>query len=162
MSLPRLLRRPLGRSAALLAIAALGVALVLAGEPTQTTDVGPWEPYPPFIMTYTAWPPHDVTIRLIWLGSRSWQTRIVESPEDDGLVGNSQAYDGATLTYATEYGGITTRYLSCDDDSYVPGPWFLPRAFRAEDGWEALGRGRDGYDHFLRVVRHGETEFRTL
>ena len=68
MTLPNLLRSPLSRSAVVLAVAALGVALVLAAEPSRTTDVGPREPYPPFRMTYIGSLTPDVTIRLTWLG----------------------------------------------------------------------------------------------
>ena len=161
MTLPNLLRSPLSRSAVVLAVAALGVALVLAAEPSRTTDVGPREPYPPFRMTYIGSLTPDVTIRLTWLGRRSWQTMVIASPEDESPVGSGAAYDGATYTSASPLTGISTRYLSCKD-SWIPGPWFVPWAFTADEGWEALGRGRDGYDHFLRVSRDGETEFRTL
>ena len=162
MTLPNLLRRPLSRCAAVLAVATLGVALVVATEPGETPDAAAWEPYPPFRMTYMSALGSEVTVQLTWLGSRSWQTKVVSSPEYEGAVGGRIAYDGATYTSFSPLTGIETMYLSCKGDGWVPGPWFVPRTFSAEEGFEALGRGPDGYDHFLRVVHTGETEFRTL
>ena len=158
-----MLRRPLLRSAALLTVACLGLGLVLTAGPGQTTDGARWEPYPPFIMTYVTGPaPNANTVRLTWLGQRSWQTKVVESPGDESWVGSASAYDGATYVHVYPW-GIDIDYLSCGADaSWVPGRWFVPRALTADQGWEALGRGRDGYDHFLEIVRDGETEFRTL
>ena len=156
-------RHPLVRSAAVLAAVALGFGLVLAaGADYQRIDDTVREPYPPFRMTYTSRSFPDGTVELTWLGRDSWQTMIVSSGGAGSRVGSRARFDGATYVSFDPLLGIRVEYLSCDRDGRVPGPWFVPYAFTAEEGWEALGRGPDGYDHFLWLEREGETEHRTL
>ena len=164
--MPNQRSHPLVRSAVVLVLVALGLGLTLATEPDQQIDDRASEPYPPFRMTYTSRFDSGATIELTWLGINSWATEVVATVERQGgagrRVGDHVRYDGATYTAFSPLTGIRTRYMSCQDHGLIPGPWFVPYRFVAEEGFEALGRGADGYDQFLRVIADGEIEYRRL
>ena len=157
-----LIQHPLSRSLAVLAATTLLLVGIRVSGTNEPSAAALPEPYAPFRMTYIIYEAHEqpVTMELTWRARRSWEQVVVASPGREGSVGNSTTYDRGTVTFSDSVVGITTLESDCTGDyagaTRIPGPWLLPRAYLAEDGWQALGRDADGYDRFQRVIDTGE------